>query len=231
VVLPKFEPEAMRQHLYKKVDSLFRARAKLVKIFGKYYYKAMAEDEFKAKFSKFFMVDHREIENEQELADFLAKEQCIRDPYDEVQYKFIFLTNYLQSQSVVVFKCHQCMADGLGILHVLLNLQDKSEEGQLALGRQHSLMERLQASLFKPIEALSVAAKIMLLGKEKNLIHQGKHPTGIKNAAFSQDVPLAKLDKKAAELGLSQGQLVLKLLAQSFNQYMNSEGPLKLRAS
>jgi len=46
-------------------------------------------------------------------------------------------------------------------------------------------MERLQASLFKPIEAMSVAAKIMLLGKEKNLIHQGKHPAGIKNAAFS----------------------------------------------
>lgn len=71
----------------------------------------------------------------------------------------------------------------------------------------------------------------MLLGKEKNLIHQGKHPTGIKNAAFSQDVPVAKLDKKASELGLSQGQLLLKLLAQSLNQYMTNEGPGKLKAT
>ena len=54
VVFPKFEPEAMRQHLYKKVELIFRAKSRLVKIFGKYYYKAMAEEDFKAKFSKFF---------------------------------------------------------------------------------------------------------------------------------------------------------------------------------
>ena len=69
----------------------------------------------------------------------------------------------------------------------------------------------------------------MLLGKEKNVIHQGKHPTGIKNAAFSREVSVAALEKKAYELGISQGQLLMKLLSQSLSQYMTRCGTLKTK--
>ena len=91
--------------MYAKAVKLFRARAKLVKVMGKYYYKRMDPEEFKVKFPKFCQIQDG-IHNEQELADFLAKEQCIRDPYDQVQYKFIFIPNYTEKESVFVFKCH-----------------------------------------------------------------------------------------------------------------------------
>lgn len=45
--MERYNPEQMRQHLYGKAEKLFRAKAKLVKIFGKYYYKSMEEAEFK----------------------------------------------------------------------------------------------------------------------------------------------------------------------------------------
>lgn len=77
--------------------------------------------EFQGKFSKFCQVVD-EIHNEQQLADFMAKEQSIREPYDQVQYKFIFIPNYTATESVFVLKCHQCLADGLGVIKVLLNL-------------------------------------------------------------------------------------------------------------
>lgn len=84
IVIEKYDPEEMRLNIYKKAEHLFRAKSKLVKIFGKYYYKSLNEDEVKSNFNKFFQVEDRQVNTEQELADFLAKEQCIRDPYDEV---------------------------------------------------------------------------------------------------------------------------------------------------
>ena len=45
------------------------------------------------------------------------------------------IPNYNASESVFIFKCHQCMADGLGIMNVLLNLQDKYDEGAAAAGK------------------------------------------------------------------------------------------------
>ena len=118
----------MIKQLYAKAERVFRTKAKLVKIMGKYYYKKMEEEEFKHKFPKFCQVIDG-IHDQQQLADFLAKEQCIRDPYDQVQYKFIFVPNYTEKESVFIFKCHQCLADAQGMMSVLLNLQDKFEDG------------------------------------------------------------------------------------------------------
>jgi hypothetical protein len=103
--MDKYDPEQLIQQVYSKASKLFRARAKLVKVMGKYYYKKMDQEEFKHKFPRFCQVQDG-IHSEQDLADFLAKEQCIRDPYDQVQYKFIFIPNFTEKESVLVFKCH-----------------------------------------------------------------------------------------------------------------------------
>jgi hypothetical protein len=54
--LEKYEPEKLIQQVYAKAVKLFRARAKLVKVMGKYYYKRMDAEEFKHKFPKFCQI-------------------------------------------------------------------------------------------------------------------------------------------------------------------------------
>ena len=39
--MDKYDPEQLIQQVYSKASKLFRARAKLVKVMGKYYYKKM----------------------------------------------------------------------------------------------------------------------------------------------------------------------------------------------
>jgi len=189
---------------------LFRARAKLVKVMGKYYYKRMEEEEFRQKFPRFCQQQDG-VHTEQQLADFLAKEQCLRDPYDQVQYKFIFIPNYTQHESVLVFKCHQCFADGLGLVNVLLNLQDNYTQGQLLQGKSMNILQAVTKQLFSPIEALIVAFKLMTMRKEKNVIHSGRFPQGVKNAAFSLNYPLDPLEKIATDNGMSLNQLIIAL--------------------
>ena len=64
----------MKKQLCSKAEKLFRARSKLVKVMGKYYYKKMDEVEFQHKFSKLCQVVDDGIHSEQQLADFMAEE-------------------------------------------------------------------------------------------------------------------------------------------------------------
>ena len=46
---------------------------------GKYYYKGITEEEY-YKLKPKFLVKKEGIKNEKELCEFMAKEQCIREP-------------------------------------------------------------------------------------------------------------------------------------------------------
>lgn len=74
VIIEKFDTEQLKKQLCSKAELLFRARSKLVKVMGKYYYKKMDEIEFQHKFNKFCQVIDDGIHTEQQLADFMAKE-------------------------------------------------------------------------------------------------------------------------------------------------------------
>jgi uncharacterized protein YaiI (UPF0178 family) len=64
VILEKYDTDQLVKQVYAKAERMFRARAKLVKVMGKYFYKKMDEEEFKAKFPKFCQVKDG-IHNEQ----------------------------------------------------------------------------------------------------------------------------------------------------------------------
>ena len=81
MILEKGDMEKVKTQLYKKGEKFFRTQAKLVKVFGKYYYKRMTAEEHAAKLHK-FCVFKDDIKGEKQLADYMAKEQCIRDPFD-----------------------------------------------------------------------------------------------------------------------------------------------------
>ena len=53
VILEKYDTDQLVKQVYAKAERIFRARAKLVKVMGKYFYKKMDEEEFKTKFPKF----------------------------------------------------------------------------------------------------------------------------------------------------------------------------------
>lgn len=64
------------------------------------------------------------VRSEQDLADYMAKEQQIRDPLDQVQYKVVFFPNLSEKEVAFMFKAHHCIADGLAMITLLMNLQD-----------------------------------------------------------------------------------------------------------
>lgn len=43
----------------------------------------------------------------------------VNQDWGMLQYKFIFVQNYLENESVVIFKTHHTIADGIGNVHFL----------------------------------------------------------------------------------------------------------------
>ena len=81
----------------------------------------MSHEEYKEKFPRFCQFVEG-IHNEEQLAQLMAKEQAFRDPFDQVQFKTIFIPNYTKTESVFLFKCHHCFGDGLALISLILNL-------------------------------------------------------------------------------------------------------------
>ena len=160
---------------------------------GRYYYKKMTDEEYNKKFPKVCQFNY-DIKSEQELADYLAKEQCIRDPYDHVQFKVILIPNYNDKESAFIFKAHHCLADGLGLITLLMNLQDKYDKTQLPSMRKFSLLEKIYINFMTPFITLKLILKGFILDrKERNAIRSGKPLKGTKKACFSKDYSVEQI--------------------------------------
>jgi len=61
------------------------------------------------------------IKSKEDVAHFLAKEVNIRDPLGGPQYRFWFVEDYSETESLVMFKCHHAMADGIALILMFIN--------------------------------------------------------------------------------------------------------------
>ena len=61
------------------------------------------------------------------MAEFLAKQQSIRDELDNVQWRCFIIEDYNEHESVFVYKAHHCVADGIGFILMMSNLVDKPD--------------------------------------------------------------------------------------------------------
>jgi hypothetical protein len=115
------------------------------------------------------------------------------------------------------------MADALGVLNILMNLQDDFREGQLNMGKSWTLLQRLGMAAIKPYEAIVVAMKLASMGKEKNPIHSGKFSQGYTLAAFSQDFKIDQFEQIAFKYNISFNQLMSNVLGQALKLYILSK--------
>lgn len=70
------------------------------------------------------MVEETGVHDEQALADFMVKEQAVREPLHRLQWKCYYFKDYSPTESVIVFKVHHALADGIALVLLYANLMD-----------------------------------------------------------------------------------------------------------
>ena len=72
-----------------------------------------------------YMVASSGVHNEEQLAEFMAKVQSIREPFEFVQWKAYYFEDYSPTESLFVYKVHHSLADGIAIVLLNSNLVDE----------------------------------------------------------------------------------------------------------
>ena len=84
---------------------------------GAYYFKELQDQKLEVALKKAF-IKNDQIRTDEDISNFVAKEQMIKEPLDGLQYKIIMVPDFSQTESVWIMKFHHSIGDGITCMAV-----------------------------------------------------------------------------------------------------------------
>ena len=179
----KFEFEEMRDHLLGKLEKIHKCKSKLVKVFGIYWFQEMSPEEWANKKDAVITLVKEEIHSEQQLNEFMARVNRIREPMDNVQYRMYLIPDYKDGESVFILKAHHVLSDGLGCSSMGLALSDNYDKNALPALKPLSLCKNFMIHLCLPYLYLKATLSMLFTFRDENVIKKCLPNTGVKEGA------------------------------------------------
>ena len=216
----KYDPEAMKKQLLTKAGNVNRCRSKLINIFGLWWYQRMSDDEWEVKKKKVISIKE-DIHNEKQLLGYLEKEMTIREPFDNPQFKCVFIPDYQPDKGLIIVKFHHSFSDGLGVSSFLLSLSDQFDGKDLPGLKPLSFLKKLAIEIQMPFRMLASAFKVFVSwhNPAPNVMKRGQKLSGIKKAAFKEYIDLEQFKKYAKLKNCSVNDYASALLSTAFYEY------------
>jgi hypothetical protein len=107
------DPEVMFQKMFKAIGREHRCGVKMVKIFGKYYFKKLNDEEY-AKYIKVYCGIKPEITSEKEAIEFALKMKSLEGKsFDMCTCRAFYLPNFSPTESAYLVLGHHTHQDGI----------------------------------------------------------------------------------------------------------------------
>jgi len=184
LIFEEFEFESMSKYLVAKVETVHKCRHKLAKYFGVYWYQRMEDKEWNEK-KKSICVLVENVHTDEELCEYMCKQNGIREVPDNVQYRFLLIPKFKDGKGVVMLKSHHCMSDGLGFSTLFLCLSGEFDPTALPGVKPLGFVKEFIITLMFPFLALRAGLEILTTFRAPNSINGDKAMTGIKRGAFT----------------------------------------------
>lgn len=102
------------------------------------------------------------IHTKDELNRFMLDETTVRDPFDQVQLRFILIPDFEKDRGVILVKAHHCMSDGVGFGALMLSISGQYTASALPSVKPVSIFFRILLQLLFPflvVYAIHVGSK------------------------------------------------------------------------
>ena len=165
------------------------------------------------------------IHTEQDLADFLASTSNEPLPLHTPQYRMWLVDNYTEAESALMFKEHHVMADGVGVLEIILLLTDEFRPDVLNNFRPTTWFKKLFLYTISPFFIFYYLIPTMFKRADKFSITNTKL-TGERNFAAGKSFNLQDLKKTAKALKVSINDLTSAALSAGLTEYLQEKGDL-----
>ena len=221
--------ENFRKTMVRRACKFPRLKSHVRKIFGKFMFSETTNEEMMNSVNKVMPIIGN-IHTEQELADYMAKEQSYRLPLDGLQWRVYLIPDYSATESVFVYKVHHSLADGIANILFFNDMTDEPKlEGYPNLLIRFSFLQDISIKLMMPFYLLWLAFKLVILMKNER--NGFKTPavteklTSLKNYEMIPDICLNDVKKRAAELTTPRmkvtiNDVLMTVLSKTINDYL-----------
>jgi len=162
------------------------------------------------------------IHNEDQITKFMCQQQNIREPFDNVQYKFFLIPDYQPDKSVVIMKAHHCFTDGLGFGAFLLMLSGNYDKNALPALKPLSFVKNVMIWLLMPYLFLKNALSIAFTFRNYNCIKKRWPMTGKKNGAFTNSLDIYAMKTYCKANGCTINDYTTSLISNTLYEYMEN---------
>lgn len=109
----------------------------------------MSESEWKQKKAN-VIIRKEGIHSRDQLLRYMADEQVVRLPFDNVQFQFILLPDFEDNRGAIILKVHHSFADGLGLSSFMLYMLGNYSAKDLPGLKPLSLIKKIFIDLIGP---------------------------------------------------------------------------------
>ena len=163
------------------------------------------------------------IHSEKDLGDFLTNTINEPLPLSSPQWRMWFYENYSDEESVIIFKEHHVMADGLGILEIILLMTDEFNPDALIDFRPTTWFKQMILYMISPLFILYYLLPI-LCKRRDNFSITNVPLSGRKQVAFGKKFSLKDMKRSAKDLGVSMNDLASGALSRGLTEYLKEIG-------
>ena len=151
----------------------------------------------------------------------MAKEQSYRERLGSYQWRVYIFEDYNDKESVMVYKCHHSLMDGLSCILMYMNMCDKPDLTDVPpiMMRFNPLQQFLQL-LIVPFYVLFLTFKLLLCMENQN---NGLNTREIRNnldalktTTLAHDIKIDILKKRSKELGCSLNDIIMTCISRMF---------------
>eukprot|EP00347_Sterkiella_histriomuscorum_P014567 403360388 len=223
-IVEKFEFKVLRENFYNQMKTHKKLRSGITEILGDLYWKELDADKY---------IDHcfakvpKEFKNQKDIQDFIEKDINNEMPFDKPQWRMYMQENYQEKYSIIFYKQHHSMCDGVSCMshHLTHGVSTEFDTTKLFPIKKLSFFERMQIRLAFPFRALFVIKKLAVLKQDINPLHDGKRKlTGVKKAATSSDLKFQDIKAASKKQKCTINDLVTACTATALKEYFELKG-------
>ena len=220
LIVDRMTREEVRSMLSQRglgIHAKFQNRS--VRILGRQFWKK--EENY--SFEKHLCIYEKPVRNLNELYAF-KEELFIKEiPQELAQWELHFVEKYEDDKSVLIFKSHHSLCDGLALISLIVSSSDPREakEHYVRFNRKSFLV---QVSYYiKSIFAFPYFALIVFTRNEPVTPIHGNPLSGKKSVAVSADVPISQLKLYCKKQGISINTCILSMVSGGVQRYLASQ--------
>ena len=226
VIMDKTDPKLFKSTVMERlVSKTIRMQWWITKFLGSVFMMKLPLNEAECAIQ---ILDETEysIHNEKDLSNFLEKEINRVIPLNTPQYRMWIYENYNENESVIIFKEHHVMADGIGILEIIMLITDEFKPEAMIDFRPTSWFNQLILYLISPVFLIYYLFPIVWKRADKFSITNTKL-SGEKKLAIGKKFPIDDLKRSAKDLKVSINDICSAALSAGMTEYLKHIGDVK----